>query len=89
MRSSRDHHHAVRQAEDGMRVEPDHIYVIPPNRDTTINHWVLHLKDREAHRGEYDDRHVSEIASGFARQRRDWRGPRRDRLLTEHWDWQR
>jgi two-component system, chemotaxis family, CheB/CheR fusion protein len=40
----------VGQAEDGMRVEPDHIYVIPPNCDMTIDHWVLHLRDREAHR---------------------------------------
>jgi two-component system CheB/CheR fusion protein len=41
---------SVRQAEDGTRVEPDRIYVIPPNCDMTIDHWVLHLRDREAHR---------------------------------------
>ncbi len=40
----------VVQAEDGMRVEPDHIYVIPPNCDMTIDHWVLRLRDREPHR---------------------------------------
>jgi two-component system, chemotaxis family, CheB/CheR fusion protein len=40
----------VLQAQDGMRVEPDHLYVIPPNCEMTIDHWVLHLKDREAHR---------------------------------------
>src|SRR5258708_10095771 len=40
----------VLQAQDGMRVEPDHIYVIPPNCEMTIDHWVLHLKDREPHR---------------------------------------
>ncbi len=40
----------VLQAKDGMRVEPDHIYVIPPNCEMTIDHWVLHLRDREAHR---------------------------------------
>ncbi len=40
----------VVQACDAMRVEPDHIYVIPPNCDMTIDHWVLHLRDREAHR---------------------------------------
>jgi two-component system CheB/CheR fusion protein len=40
----------VVQAEDGMRVEADHIYVIPPNFDMTIDHWVLHLRDREPHR---------------------------------------
>src|ERR1700733_13944223 len=40
----------VVQAQDGMRVEPDHIYVIPPNCEMTIDHWVLHLRDREPHR---------------------------------------
>jgi two-component system, chemotaxis family, CheB/CheR fusion protein len=40
----------VLQAQDGMRVEPDHIYVIPPNCDMTIDHRVLHLRDREPHR---------------------------------------
>jgi two-component system CheB/CheR fusion protein len=40
----------VLQAQDGMRVEPDHVYVIPPNCDMTIDHWVLHLRDREPHR---------------------------------------
>jgi two-component system, chemotaxis family, CheB/CheR fusion protein len=40
----------VVQAQDGMRVEPDHIYVIPPNCEMTIDHWVLRLQDREAHR---------------------------------------
>jgi two-component system CheB/CheR fusion protein len=39
------------QAEDGMRVVPDHIYVIRPNCEMTIDHWVLHLRDREPHRG--------------------------------------
>jgi two-component system CheB/CheR fusion protein len=40
----------VLQALDGMRVEPDHIYVIPPNCDLTIDHRVLHLRGREPHR---------------------------------------
>src|ERR1700722_2674901 len=40
----------VVQVQDGMRVEPDHVYVIPPNCELTIEHWVLHLRDREAHR---------------------------------------
>ena len=40
----------VLQAEDGMSVEPDNIYVIPPNCDMTIDHRVLHLRDREPHR---------------------------------------
>jgi two-component system, chemotaxis family, CheB/CheR fusion protein len=40
----------VLQAQEATRVQPDHIYVIPPNCDMTIDHWVLHLRDREAHR---------------------------------------
>jgi two-component system, chemotaxis family, CheB/CheR fusion protein len=40
----------VLQAQDLMRVEPDHIYVIPPNCDMTIDHRVLHLRGREPHR---------------------------------------
>jgi two-component system CheB/CheR fusion protein len=40
----------VVQVQDGMRVEPDHVYVIPPNREMTIEHWVLHLREREPHR---------------------------------------
>jgi two-component system CheB/CheR fusion protein len=33
----------VLQAEDGMKVKPDHVYIIPPNKDLTIMHGVLHL----------------------------------------------
>jgi two-component system, chemotaxis family, CheB/CheR fusion protein len=40
----------VVQVQEGMRVEPDHVYVIPPNREMTIEHWVLHLQEREPHR---------------------------------------
>jgi two-component system CheB/CheR fusion protein len=40
----------VVQVQDGMRVEPDHVYVIPPNHEMTIEHWVLHLREREPHR---------------------------------------
>jgi two-component system CheB/CheR fusion protein len=39
----------VVQVQDGMRVEPDHVYVIPPNCEMTIEHWVLHLRAREPH----------------------------------------
>jgi two-component system CheB/CheR fusion protein len=41
----------VLQAADGMRVAPDHVYIIPPNCEMTTDHWVLHLRDREPHRG--------------------------------------
>jgi two-component system CheB/CheR fusion protein len=40
----------VEQVQEGMRVEADHVYVIPPNCDMTIENWVLHLREREAHR---------------------------------------
>jgi two-component system, chemotaxis family, CheB/CheR fusion protein len=40
----------VVQVQDGMRVEPDHVYVIPPNCEMTIERWVLHLRGRQAHR---------------------------------------
>jgi len=39
----------VAEVEDGMRVEPNRIYVIPPDRDMTIRHGVLHLLPRAAH----------------------------------------
>ncbi|ENO98091.1 MAG TPA: chemotaxis protein CheB [Thauera phenylacetica] len=41
----------VTQAEDGMKVEPDHVYVIPPNRDLSILHGVLYLLEPAAPRG--------------------------------------
>jgi two-component system, chemotaxis family, CheB/CheR fusion protein len=40
----------VAQATDGMRVAPDHVYVIPPNCEMTIEHWVLHLRNRDPQR---------------------------------------
>ena len=40
----------VLQATDAMRVAPDHVYVIPPNCEMTIEHWVLHLRNRDPQR---------------------------------------
>jgi two-component system CheB/CheR fusion protein len=40
----------VLQAQNGMRVQADHLYVIPPNCEMTIDRWVLRLQDREPHR---------------------------------------
>ena len=34
-----------------MKVEPDHVYVIPPNRDLSLLHGVLHLLEPAAPRG--------------------------------------
>ena len=35
----------VRQVKDGMRVEPNCVYVIPPNKDLTILHGTLYLME--------------------------------------------
>ena len=43
----------VRQAEDGMGVECNAVYVLPPNSDMTISDGVLHLIKREAPRGHH------------------------------------
>src|SRR5277367_6241611 len=41
----------VLQIKDRMKIEPDHVYVIPPNRDLSILHGVLHLLEPAAPRG--------------------------------------
>ena len=41
----------VQQAGNRMRVKPDCVYVIPPNKDLSILHGVLHLLDPLAPRG--------------------------------------
>ncbi|MEP6894607.1 MAG: chemotaxis protein CheB [Chloroflexota bacterium] len=41
----------VFQAKDRMRVAPNSVYVIPPNKDMSILHGVLHLLDPVAPRG--------------------------------------
>jgi two-component system CheB/CheR fusion protein len=41
----------IRQITDRMTVEPNHVYVIPPNKDLSILHGVLHLLDTVAPRG--------------------------------------
>jgi two-component system CheB/CheR fusion protein len=40
----------VLQVKEGMRVTPDHVYVIPPNCEMTIAEWVLHLGSRQERR---------------------------------------
>ena len=39
------------QVRDGMRVKPNSVYVIPPNKDMSILHGVLHLFEPTAPRG--------------------------------------
>jgi two-component system CheB/CheR fusion protein len=41
----------ILQITDRMKVEPNHVYVIPPNKDLSILHGVLHLLDPVAPRG--------------------------------------
>jgi two-component system, chemotaxis family, CheB/CheR fusion protein len=41
----------VFQVRDRMRVKPDCVYVIPPNKDMSILHGVLHLFEPAAPRG--------------------------------------
>lgn len=41
----------VQQAKDGMKVQPNHVYVIPPNRDMSIMHGTLQLLEPSMPRG--------------------------------------
>lgn len=41
----------VREASDGVEVEPGHIYVIPPNRDLSIFHGRLQLTEQDKSAG--------------------------------------
>ncbi len=41
----------VAQVKDGTRVLPNGVYVIPPNRDLSISHGVLHLHELTSPRG--------------------------------------
>ncbi|MBN1576124.1 MAG: PAS domain-containing protein [Chitinispirillaceae bacterium] len=41
----------VIQIHDRMKVEPDHIYVIPPNSDLSLLHGILHLIEPASPRG--------------------------------------
>ncbi|WP_245504431.1 chemotaxis protein CheB [Lichenihabitans psoromatis] len=42
---------AVQQAADGMRLEPDHLYVIPPGQYLSVRLGVLHLSEPQTQRG--------------------------------------
>ncbi len=41
----------VTQIKNRMKIQPDCVYVIPPNKDISILHGTLHLLEREAPRG--------------------------------------
>ena len=44
-------HMPVVQIRDGVEVQPDHVYVIPPNRDIGVLHGTLQLMERIARSG--------------------------------------
>lgn len=54
----------VVQAEQGMVVEPNHVYVIPPNVQLTVENDVLHLAARPTDRSQYTpiDRFLHSLA---------------------------
>ena len=41
----------VNEAKDGMKVEPDHVYVIPPNKEMTLYHGTINLEELKKTRG--------------------------------------
>ena len=41
----------VEQAEDGMVIEPDHVYIIPPNKDITLSREALRLQEPSSVKG--------------------------------------
>ncbi len=41
----------VFQVKDGMQVEPNNVYVVPPNRDMALFHGTLILTESESHEG--------------------------------------
>ncbi|MFZ4524149.1 MAG: chemotaxis protein CheB [Chlorobium sp.] len=41
----------VVQVIDRLKIEPDHVYIIPPNRDMSLLHGILHLLEPLGHRG--------------------------------------
>jgi two-component system CheB/CheR fusion protein len=46
-------HTAMRvvQVDDGMQIQPDNVYVVPPNRDMAVFHGTLLLTEIESHGG--------------------------------------
>jgi two-component system CheB/CheR fusion protein len=59
----------VREVVDGMKVQRDHIYVIPANADLALEDGVLHLMPRVAARGVHKP--IDSFFRSLAEQRRD------------------
>jgi two-component system CheB/CheR fusion protein len=60
----------VRAVKDGIAVEPDNVYVIPPNTEMAIRHGLLHLMPREEARGQHMP--VDTFFRSLAEDRRDY-----------------
>src|SRR5215510_785116 len=59
----------VKEVKDGMRVEPDCVYVIPRNTDMAIENGALRLSPREAPRGQH--RPIDHFLRSLAVEKRD------------------
>lgn len=59
----------VAQASDGMKIEPNSVYVIPPNVMMTLDQGVLKLEPRQKVRGKYMV--IDEFFSSLAADRGD------------------
>src|SRR5690348_17993768 len=57
----------VVQVEESMLVRPNHVYIIPPNKDMSILNGILHLQELSAPRGARapirSEEHTSELQS--------------------------
>ena len=60
----------VAEVEDGIRIEPDHVYVIPPDCDLVIADGCLELLPREAPRGQHHP--IDQFLRSLAADRQDW-----------------
>src|SRR5499427_5112229 len=60
---------SVKEVKDGMRVEPDCVYVIPRNTNMAIENGALRLSPREAPRGRY--RPIDHFLRSLAVEKRD------------------
>ncbi|HKQ92150.1 MAG TPA: chemotaxis protein CheB, partial [Blastocatellia bacterium] len=60
---------SVKEVKDGMRVEPDCVYVIPRNKNMAIENGALRLSPREAQRGQH--RPIDHFLRSLAVEKRD------------------
>ena len=73
----------VRQATDGMRIEPDHLYVIPPGTYLSVADGALHLSQPAGpSRCSPAVRLLAALAGRGLRHARHLRDPFRDRVPT-------